>query len=129
MAVCKEMGIESPLIPRIATPFAGGMAGSGEVCGAVVGALMAIGVIHGRDEVGQPDGEAHRLGAEVLRAFREEMGAVCCRELTGMDLSTPEGLKQFRASDVPVRVCLPAVGFAYQRTLDLLALPQNQAGG
>jgi len=120
MAVCQELGLKNELIPRIATPFAGGMARTGEVCGAVVGGLMCIGVKHGRDEVGQSDDKAQGLGGEFLRAFREEMGSLYCRELTGMDLSTPEGLAQFRSSDVPVRVCLRATGFAYEMVLGLL---------
>ncbi|MGD0766229.1 MAG: C-GCAxxG-C-C family protein [Dehalococcoidia bacterium] len=123
MAVCKEMGIESPLIPRIATAFAGGMGRSGEVCGAVTGAIMCIGIKHGREEPGQwqADDIANGLTQRFLRAFRDEMGAIQCRELTGFDLSTPEGLQAFRASDVLVNVCLRAVGFAYERTLELLA--------
>ncbi len=120
MAVCQKLGVESPLIPRIATPFAGGMVGTGEVCGAVTGALMAIGATHGRDEIGQREGEAHRLGQEVMRAFREEMGTLLCRELTGHDLSTPEGLAAFRQSDVRSTVCMRAVGVAYDKTLELL---------
>jgi hypothetical protein len=48
------------------------------------------------------------------------MGHVDCRELTGMDLSTPEGVKQFYASDVPRRICLPAVGVAYRAVMELL---------
>jgi C_GCAxxG_C_C family probable redox protein len=126
--VCQELGIANDLVPRIASVFAGGMAESGGVCGAVTGALMAISIKHGRDEAGQSDEEAHRLGAEFLRAFREETGSLYCRELTGADLSTPEGRAQFRASDVPIRVCLPAIGFAYQRTLELLGLAQSEAG-
>ncbi len=120
MAVCQQLGIENDLIPRIATPFAGGMARTGEVCGAVVGALMCIGVKHGRDEVGQPEDKARELSGEFLRAFREEMGSLHCRELTGIDLSTPEGLQAFLGSDVPVRVCLRAVGFTYETVLGLL---------
>lgn len=120
LAVCQKMGIEDKLIPRIATAFAGGMGRSGEVCGAVVGAIMCIGVKHGRDEVGQPEGKAQELAAEFLSAFREEMGSINCRELTGFDLSTPDGLQAFRASDVPMRVCLRGVGFAYDETLRLL---------
>src|SRR4030042_3090377 len=100
MAVSQELGIKSDLIPRIATPFAGGMARSGEVCGAVVGALMCIGIKHGRDEVGRPEDKAHGLAGDFLRAFREEMGSIECRELTGIDLSTPEGLARFRGADV-----------------------------
>ena len=51
--MCRKLGIENELVPRIATPFAGGMGRSGEVCGAVVGALMCIGIKHGREEPGQ----------------------------------------------------------------------------
>ena len=118
--MCQKLGIKNDLVPRIATAFAGGMGRSGEVCGAVVGAVMCIGVKHGRDEVGQPEGKAQELAAEFLRAFRDEMGTINCRELTGFDLSTPEGLQAFRKSDVPMRVCLRAVGFAYDETLKLL---------
>jgi C_GCAxxG_C_C family probable redox protein len=127
MAVCQQLGIENELIPRIATPFAGGMARTGGVCGAVVGALMCIGIKHGRDEVGQSEDKAHELSGEFLRLFREEMGSLNCRELTGIDLSTPEGLAQFRASDVPVRVCLRAVGFTYETVLGLLQEQRPEA--
>jgi C_GCAxxG_C_C family probable redox protein len=120
LAVCQEMGIESELVPRIATAFAGGMARSGEVCGAVSGALMAIGIKHGRSDLGQPGDQAIRLSGEVMHAFRDEMGTLLCRELTGYDLATAEGLAAFRKSDVRVNVCLRAVGFAYDKTLELL---------
>jgi C_GCAxxG_C_C family probable redox protein len=125
--VSQELGIKSDLIPRIATPFAGGMARTGGVCGAVVGALMCIGIKHGRDEVGQPEDKAQALSGEFLRAFREEMGSLYCRELTGIDLSTPEGLQAFRASDVPVKVCLRAVGFTYETVLGLLQEQRPEA--
>jgi len=130
MAVCQQLEIKSELIPRIATPFAGGMARTGEVCGAVVGALMCIGIKHGRDEVGQPEDKAQGLSGEFLRRFRDEMGSIQCRELTGIDLSTPEGLQSFRSSDVPVKVCLPAAGLAYRLVLELLQEPsQGSTGG
>jgi C_GCAxxG_C_C family probable redox protein len=106
------------------------MARTGEVCGAVVGALMCIGIKHGRDEVGQSDDKAQQLGGDLLRAFQEEMGNLRCRELTGFDLTTPEGLEAISASDVPVRVCLRAVGFTYETVLGLLQEPaQGSAGG
>jgi len=127
MAVCQELGVKNELIPRIATPFAAGMARTGEVCGAVVGALMCIGIKHGRDEVGQPEDKAQGLSGEFLRRFRDEMGSLYCRELTGMDLSTPEGLAQFRGSDVPVKVCLRAVGFTYETVLGLLQEQRPEA--
>jgi C_GCAxxG_C_C family probable redox protein len=120
LAVCQELGIESPIIPRIATAFGGGIGGMGIVCGAVVGAVMAIGLVHGREETWQPRERAYQLAQELCRRFEEEMGSTCCRELTGMDLSTPEGLKQFYASDVPRRVCLRAGSTGYRLALAIL---------
>ena len=120
--MCQKLGIENDLVPRIATAFAGGMGRSGEVCGAVVGAIMCVGIKHGREEPGQwqADDIPNGLTQCFLRAFRDEMGSLYCRELTGFDLSTPEGLQAFRKSDVPKTVCLRAVGFAYDETLKLL---------
>lgn len=122
-AVCRELGVESELVPRIATAFGGGMGRSGEVCGAVTGALMGIGVKLGREQPEQSVTEINTLARRLLQGFREQMGSIYCRDLTGMDLSTTEGLQQYRASDVPVRVCLRAVGFAYDKTLELLSQP------
>lgn len=47
------------------------------------------------------------------------MGDIRCRELTGLDLSTEEGLKQLMDSDTPQKVCFPAVGAAYRLVVDL----------
>jgi C_GCAxxG_C_C family probable redox protein len=120
MAVCQEKGIENELVPRIATVFGGGMARTGEVCGPVVGALMCIGIKHGREEPTQSDAEGYALTQQFLCRFRDEMGSIQCRELTGKDLSTPDGLQEYRSSDVPLRVCLPAVGLAYRLVLELV---------
>ena len=96
------------------------MVGTGEVCGAVVGALMCIGIKHGREEPTQSDEEGYAWSQQFLRRFRDEMGSIQCRELTGMDLSTPERVQAYRNSDVPLRVCLPAVGLAYRLVLELI---------
>jgi len=118
--VSQELGIESPAVPRIATPFGGGIAGMGSVCGAVVGAVMAIGLKRGREEPEQPRGQAYGPAQQFYRRFQQEMGSTTCRELTGIDLSTPEGLKQLYSSDVPQRVCLPAVAAGYRLALAVL---------
>jgi len=119
--VCQELGIESDVIPRIATAFGAGIGGRGAVCGAVVGGVMAIGLKHGREEPWQPREEPYALAQEFCRRFEQEVGHLCCHELTGMDLSTPEGRKAFYTSDVPLRVCLRAGGTAFDTVLQLLA--------
>jgi len=127
LAVCQELGIECAAIPRIATPFGGGIGGRGEVCGAVIGAVMTIGLKHGREEPSQPNRHAYALAREFCRRFEEETGSLSCRELTGMDLSTPEGIKAYRRSDVPLRVCMPAVGAAFRLAMELAQRPAPPA--
>ena len=121
----QELGLESPSVPRIATPFGGGIGGLGSVCGAVVGAVMAIGLARGREQPEQPRAQAYAAAQQLYRRFQEEMGSTVCRELTGIDLSTPEGLQQLYSSDVRQRVCLPAVAAAYRLALELLHEPEE----
>jgi C_GCAxxG_C_C family probable redox protein len=120
--VCQELGLEleNPAIPSIAYGFAGGIGNSGAVCGAVIGGVMAIGLRLGRAET--MEGMMQNLGVahEFRRRFEEEMGEIGCRELTGLDLSTEEGVAQLMNSDVPQKVCFPAVSTAYRLAVELL---------
>ena len=113
-----ETGID--VIPQIASAFAGGIGNTGAVCGAVVGAIMAIGLKQGRaDRMEEMLGNL-AVAREFCRRFETEMGAIGCRELTGLDLSTEAGLTQSMKSDTIHKVCFPAVGTAYQLVVDLL---------
>jgi len=122
LATCEEFGIEAgeTVIPRIAYVFAGGIGNTGAVCGAVAGAVMAIGIIKGRGKTMEEMMGILALGAEFRERFETETKAIRCRELTGIDLTTPEGLQQFMDSDVPQTVCFPAVATAYRIVVDLL---------
>ena len=122
MAVCQEFEMETKneVIPRIASAFAGGIGNTGAVCGAVVGAVMAIGLKQGRADTIEAALRNLAVTREFRRRFEAEMGDISCRELTGVDLSTEEGVKQFMDSDTPQRVCFPAVGAAYRLAVDLL---------
>lgn len=96
-ALAEPMGFDRKIALKIAGPFGGGIGRSGETCGAVTGALMALGLKHGFYE---PDPQAkeriYALTREYLHRFRERYGAVACKALIGVDLSTPEGLQKAR---------------------------------
>ncbi len=62
----------------------------------------------------------YALAQEMRRRFESEMVSVNCRELTGFDLSTAEGVKAFYASDVLKKVCSRAVGTAYDEVVKLI---------
>jgi len=118
--VCQEFEIESEIIPRIASCFGGGIGNTGAVCGAVAGAVMAIGLKKERGNTMEDWFRISAVAQEFRRRFEAEMETISCRELTGVDLTTDEGLKQLMSSDIPQTVCFPAVGVAYRLVVDLL---------
>jgi C_GCAxxG_C_C family probable redox protein len=122
LAVCQkfEIEIDRKIVPQIAYYFAGGIGNTGSICGAVAGAVMATGVKLGRPETMREGLGKLAVAQEFRRRFEAEMGSVGCRELTGVDLATEEGLGQFMNSDIPNTVCFPAVGLAYRLVVDLL---------
>jgi C_GCAxxG_C_C family probable redox protein len=106
-AFAPELGLERELALRVAGAFGGGMGRMGEVCGAVTGALMAIGLRHGkyRAEGNAARDKTYALVQEFARQFRERHGALRCRELLGYDLSTPEGRQAARDSGLHDTLC------------------------
>lgn len=72
-----EMGIASDEIISIATSFSGGM-GSGCLCGAVAGAQMIIGLLHGKTK----DNNARMLAKEFYNRFTKKHKITCCKILT-----------------------------------------------
>jgi C_GCAxxG_C_C family probable redox protein len=123
LAVCQAFEIENEAIPRIGFYFGGGMGNTGSVCGAVCGAIMAFGLMRDRPDSMEESLRAFTVAQEFRRRFEAEMGTISCRELTGADLSTVEGIQQFVKSDTHSRVCLAAVGVAYRLVMDLLDDP------
>ncbi len=115
-----ELAPDNDAIPRIAFGFAGGLGNSGAVCGAVIGAVMAIGLKQKPANTMEEALERLAVPLEFCRRFGAEMGTISGRELTGTDLTTQEGIEQFMNSDVPQKVCFPAVSVAYRLVVDLL---------
>ena len=124
--MCRELELEpeNAAIPGMAYGFAGGIGNTGAVCGAVVGGVMAIGLRLGRADT--MEGMLQNLGVvrEFRRRFEAEMGNIGCRELTGLDLTKEEEMGQLMNSDIPEKVCFPAVAAAYRLAIDLLREPE-----
>ncbi|WP_297406312.1 C-GCAxxG-C-C family (seleno)protein [uncultured Cetobacterium sp.] len=81
-------------IIKLSSGFPIGM-GSGCTCGAVNGAVMAIGMYFGRDTARSPKvKKAMALTKELQEQFTAKRKVCCCKVLTkGMDLGTPVHLK------------------------------------
>jgi C_GCAxxG_C_C family probable redox protein len=94
----EELHLDPDLALRIANGFGGGMGRKQEVCGAISGGILVLGLLYGR---GAQDGKERqeKIYAEVrhlIDSFIKEHGTICCRELvSGCSLLTEEGRKRF----------------------------------
>ncbi len=93
--LAEHQGVESTLIPKIATPFGGGIARSASICGCVTGALMGIGVKYGRMQPTEDRLKAYATAENFMRSFERRFGSLICYDLIGCDFRTPEGHKRF----------------------------------
>ena len=81
---------------------------------------MAIGLKKGRSENMEEMFANYALVQEFRRRFEAEMETIYCRELTGLDLTTQEGLAQLMTSVETMGVCFTAVGVAYKLAVNVL---------
>jgi C_GCAxxG_C_C family probable redox protein len=96
LALARAQGVESDLLPRVATAFCSGMARTCGTCGALTGAIMGVSLALGRSEAGQPVQPSYTATQRLIREFEHEFGARDCHALLGCDLGTPEGQAAFR---------------------------------
>ena len=86
-----ELGIDEKLALKLGTNFGGG-ARKGEMCGAVSGALMVLGLKYGHCESSdlKTKSRAYTLAEDYMNRFIEANGSVVCRDLLGYNLSIKE---------------------------------------
>ncbi len=122
LAVCRAAGRIDPCIPRVATGFGGGMGRQGETCGAATGAVMAIGLMFGRDTCADAAArlDAYAKTGTFIEQFRQRNGRVTCRDLTGVDMGTEEGRAEYAARNVREKTCSPLIAGSVRSFLELL---------
>ena len=100
LAVAESAGIQSELIPKIATGFCGGVSRTCGMCGAVSGAIMVIGIFAGRNEPTETVAESYTLVRKFVKEFGSKFGSTNCKDLTDCDLGTDEGQKYFKEHNI-----------------------------
>lgn len=85
-----KVAIDEGFVPSellsCATSFSGGMS-SGCLCGAIAGAQIVLGYIHGKGKTEK----ARALAKEFIEKFKENHKATCCKILThGFDFHSTE---------------------------------------
>ena len=124
--------LEKETALKLACGLGAGMARRGEVCGAVTGGILVIGLQYGRGERDDRSAteQAYQKTQELMAGFEQRHSSCLCRKLIeGCDLSTAEGQRYFKEHDLLHKTCLPCV----QSVVDLLAgivdQPATQTGG
>jgi len=97
LTLAEVLGDKSGAIPKVATPFGGGIGREGSLCGCIAGGLISIGLKYGRLEPSDDKEKAYELSANFCRVFEEKFGSKFCYELTGCDFHTEEGLRKFES--------------------------------
>lgn len=98
-----KLEISEDMALKIANGFGAGMGRKQEVCGAVSGAVMVIGLLYGR---GVNDGkDKHEYTYDRVRdfidAFEAKHNTVLCKKLLdGCDLLSPQGQDSFKSSNM-----------------------------
>ena len=110
--LCEEFGMDRPTAFRFAGAFGSGIGCAGDMCGALTGGMMAIGLKCKSKQLPDQeyDGEIDRLAREYLERFKEANGGKTrCRDLLGADPYTAEGWVKIRKNDRHSNVCRPLI--------------------
>jgi C_GCAxxG_C_C family probable redox protein len=111
---------QDPALIRIGSYLGGGMARMGQVCGALSGAAVTLGVREQLDIPGRPkSSETFEALQKLVRNFESQFGAVTCRDLLGCDISTPEGFRQAKRARATSR-CPEFVAWCCDRLAEML---------
>lgn len=123
LAVCRESGYSESetikFIPRMATGFGGGLARNGNICGALSGAIMALGLALGRDNSQQSRDPCYPAADQFYNEFVERFGHFSCRELTGLDMKNEQDRKKYTDAVHHDR-CNPIVAWSALRAMEII---------
>jgi C_GCAxxG_C_C family probable redox protein len=123
LAISQALGIECKQIPRIATGFGAGIARCGELCGALSGAIMGLGLCFGRYRVQDTpeDQTPYEFAQTMTNLFRARFGHTRCDDLINLDLSKEQALETYRKNDLWSTICRDIVKTTTGLAYDLLS--------
>jgi C_GCAxxG_C_C family probable redox protein len=121
-ALAPQLGLPEETALKVGAAFGNGIGRTGNVCGAVTGALMAIGLRYGTTDGDDKAAKekTYTVADEFMARFRDLHQYVGCSDLLGRDMGTPEGRDSARALGLYQSVCMGLVHDAVVIARDLL---------
>ena len=113
LALSEQFGLENKEILKALTPLPG-IAERGQTCGVVIGSLMAMGLVFGRDRI--DDWQKYRESlvptGDFVDKFEKEFGSTQCGDIIKkefgkrLDLRNPKDHQEFVAADATAKCSL-----------------------
>ncbi len=100
LSVAESKGIQSDLIPKIATGFCSGVSRTCGICGAVSGAILVLNLFYGRSMPGESIETCYTTVQKLTDMFKIKFGSTNCKQLIGCDLGTEEGQETFKSNNL-----------------------------
>lgn len=124
-AFAPDFDIDEELALKLTSNFGSG-ARCGQLCGAVTGALMVLGLKYGfyRSEDREQIDKAYDKTIEFQKRFCERNKSVVCKDLLNYDLSDPEQKKQAKEKGLFKEICPRMVSDAVEIVEQLLSEEQ-----
>lgn len=115
----EQLNLKCGDIPKMGTPFGAGIGRTSRICGALAGGIIAVGYVLGRRDNSEDKTEAYQIAAELSDKFEEEFGATSCEEISGIDWSSEESVKDYKER-VHFETCHKVVEFVCEYLNDKL---------
>ena len=126
MVLKEAYRLPEPTDPSAAMVLNGGIAYSGNLCGALGGAALALGMLAGRRIADHKQAKvvARRTMMRLMDEFQAQHGATNCRDLTGIDFRDENQHRRFIESGLWRTRCMGQIETVI-RLLDVLLSPPS----
>jgi len=103
----EDYGLDTTFAKKLGGAFIGGIANNGEVCGAVSGVLMLIGLKYGQYIENDLESKEKTINKtnEYIKIFEKEFGSIICRELLKYDIKIKEEAIKAKESGIFKTLC------------------------
>ena len=107
---CEKYGVDKDIAFKACSGLGAGFR-LGEVCGAVSGAVLVIGLKYGQntpgDKISKDNCNAKVI--EFMEKFKNKNGSIVCREILGFDLSIKEEYEEAQSQNLFKTRCVDMV--------------------
>ena len=94
----EDLNFDRDQVMKMATPFGGGVARWGMICGTLIGGAMVLGFFYGRTKAEEKEKreETYAKVQEMLREFEKDFGSVQCKNLIQLNLLDPADRQKYQ---------------------------------